>query len=491
MKGDLEKLIDSYVNGSISAESMERLNELLRDDVEARKEFAELLNLDSALAAAAAGWSLEKGEVNQGAVASHRIIKFPVAAHWLAVAVCLALFLGGSWWWRAEQSVFATVHLGAGVEQLADGARLRGESYKITAGSVELITKRGARVVIEAPAAFRFESAQRLHLQHGRVAADVAPGAIGFTVITPTGEAVDLGTKFGVDAPKEGEAEIHVFEGEVIAQSTGGKKQSLRDGEAFSLRAGAGAARELRSSAFIRPDEVASLQAALAAGQRAHSDAAITKLRNDPVLIALLDFESRDLPEGAYRMVQGRWPGSHAPEFVNVSDHMKLNVGGDHAWPQLTLAAWVRLDRLGEPYQSLLHTDGWSKNKSGQVHWMVTSHMTMRLALFANTLEAGSREHDGHPDSLTSVLPEQGRWVHLAAAYDSQKHTVRFYLNGKFDSETCQEIAHLAKLGSAQIGNWDQNDRKLSGRVDELLILGRAMSDDEVLALFEAGNPYR
>ncbi len=130
-----------------------------------------------------------------------------------------------------------------------------------------------------------------------------------------------------------------------------------------SLQSGAGNTRELRSSAFIRPAEVSLLRAALAAGQRAHADAALAALRGDPALIALLDFESADLPSGSYRMVQGRWPGSHAPEFVNIGDHMKLDVGGDREWPQLTLAAWVRLDRLGEPYQSLIHTDGWSSNK--------------------------------------------------------------------------------------------------------------------------------
>ena len=81
--------------------------------------------------------------------------------------------------------------------------------------------------------------------------------------------------------------------------------------------------------------------------------------------------------------------------------------------------------------------------------------------------------------------------MHLATVYDSVKRNVRFYLNGKFDSETLQDIAHPAKLGSAQIGNWDKQDRKLSGRVDELLLLGRALSDDEVKTLFEAGNPYR
>jgi len=257
------------------------------------------------------------------------------------------------------------------------------------------------------------------------------------------------------------------------------------------LQSGAGAARELRSAAFIRPEEIASLHAGLAAGQRARSEAALAKLRGDPALIALLDFTSQDLPAGTYRMAQGRWPGSQAPEFVNVGDHIKIDVGGDREWPQLTLAAWVRLDRLGAPYQSLLHTDDWSASKPGQVHWMVTGNTTMRLALFGNTLAPGSDERDHYPDSQTPVLPEQGRWVYLAAVYDSAARTVRFYFNGEFDKETHLDIAHPARLGPAQIGNWDKQDRKLSGRIDQLLILGRAMSDDEVRLQFAAGNPYR
>jgi hypothetical protein len=171
---------------------------------------------------------------------------------------------------------------------------------------------------------------------------------------------------------------------------------------------------------------------------------------------------------------------------------MKLDVGEDCQWPLLTLAAWVRLDRLGEPYQSLLHTDGWEdRDYLGQVHWMVTRESTMRLALFGNTLAPGADEKHYYPDSRTSVVPEQGRWVHLATVYDSRKRSVRFYLNGDFDKETLQATAHPARLGPAQIGNWNREDRKLSGRVDELVILGRAMSDDEVRELFAAGNPYR
>jgi hypothetical protein len=486
MSPELESLVQRYIDGTITAGGMATLNARLRDDAGSRREFTHLLNLDSALAAMAAD-SVPRRPAAQSPPRQPRT--GPRVLRWLAAAACLALLAGG---WTQTRRVFATAVKVAGVDGLAVGASLRGEIRELKAGSVELATARGARVVVEAPARFRFESAQRLHLMSGRLAAEVPPAAKGFTVITPSGDAVDLGTRFGVDVPTAGAAEIHVFEGEVIARAAGGAgPRSLRGGEAMTLDPQATAARELRSSAFIVADEMTGLSAALAAGQEPRSAAALAALKRDPALIALLDFESAAAPPGVFRMVQGRWPGSRAPEFVNVGDHLKLDVGGDRAWPRLTLAAWVRIDQLGAPFQSLLHTDGWNLDNPGQVHWMVTHHATMRLALFANTLAPGSDDGDGYPDSRTPILPEQGRWAHLASVYDSQERSVRFYLNGRFDKETRQAVAHPARLGPAQIGNWNQHDRKLSGRIDELILLGRAMGDDEVRALFEAGNPYR
>ena len=488
MKADLAALTAEYLDGTLSSTQMQQLNALLLTDAEARREFAEILNVDSALAALAADWVPEQTTMKRATPTRWTTH----APRWIAAAAaCLSLLLG-AWWWQETQHAFATVGKAAGVVELVDGARLRDESYHIHAGSVSLVTARGARIVIEAPAEFRFESAQRLHMKRGRLAADVPPAAKGFTVITPSGDAVDLGTRFGVDVPSGGAAEVHVFQGEVITKASGAQaNQSLRGGDAVSFDQGASTSRELRSSAFIQPDELPGLTAGLAAGQRTRSEATLAALKQDPALITLLDFESADELPGVYRRVQGRWPGSHAPEFVNVGDHLKLDVGGERDWPQLTLAAWVRIDRLGAPYQSLLHTDGWSKNNPGQVHWIINRDTTMRLALIGNTLAPGSHELTEHPDSKTPVLPEQGRWVHLATVYDSTRGSVRFYLNGQFDKETRLQTAHPARLGPAQIGNWNQQDRKLSGRVDELLLLGRAMTDAEIHALHAAGNPYR
>ena len=248
-RDDLDLLIHRYLDGTISADELASLNAQLLTEANARRAFAEIANLDSALAAAAVGWVPERAEPVPA-----RIAPFPVAARWLAAAACVALLAGGSWWWQATQRVFATVLKGAGVEELADGTALRGEAHAIKAGTLELRTARGARLVIEAPAEFRFESAQRLRMKRGRLAAEVPPAAKGFTVITPSGEAVDLGTRFGVDVPASGAAEIHVFQGEVIAKASGTKaKQSLRGGHAGTMYQGASSTRELRSSAFMQP----------------------------------------------------------------------------------------------------------------------------------------------------------------------------------------------------------------------------------------------
>ncbi|QDU75411.1 FecR protein [Bremerella volcania] len=502
--------VQDYLEGRATPEQFLQLNEQLRSDPAARRAFREMLNLDSALmettkeipretVEAEAAYHEESCprtelEPQQQQVSASTIAKSGNRA-WGSLILLIAaslLVVVGMLTWFAESPEFAIVEYAAGAQGLSAGMTLGAESHFIQTGTVQLVTRRGTRIVIEAPALFYFESAQRLQLKHGRLAADVPLEAHGFTVITPTGQAIDLGTKFGVDMPEAGEAEIHVFQGEVVAQSIeGGNLQNLRDSQAFRLQSAVGTPSSFRSGAFIQPGEVDSLSAALQAGQPKRSQLALQELRDDPNLIALLDFEDGQKQPGKYRSVQGRWPGSQAAEFVNVGDHMKLDVGGERLWSQLTLAAWVRLDHLGEPYHSLLHTDGWEDTKKGQVHWMVTRLTTMRLALRDNKLAPDERPNEGFPDSQTSVLPEQGRWVHLAAVYDADKKTVRFYFNGQFDSESRLSQAFPARLGPAQIGNWNTNDRTLSGRIDEMLILGRTMSDAEMEHLFAAGNPYR
>lgn len=477
-------LIDRYSRGVASKEEVENLESELEADREFREWYIDYLNIDLALNLAI---SQDLNDTGPFVTQSKRVGKVAM----LAITSVIGCLVAALVFLAHFKEPFAVVVKSIGAGEFARGEEIYSEPFELEQGVLEIKTAFGANVVIEAPAVFQFVSPQLLRLTKGRVAARVPESAHGFTVETPTGKAIDLGTEFGVDVPEQGEAEIHVFEGEVIAESSGGKKQNLVGGEAFSLQTGAGLNRQLRSGAFILPREMPLFKSGDSNAQSMASQSILKRLESDPDLILLLDFESDDdLPQGKYSMVQGRWPGTRAPEFVREGDHMDLEISEETAWPEISLAAWVRLDRLGEPYQSLLHTDDWSNSKPGQVHWMITQANTMRLALFGNQTIPGA-ELGGYPNSRISVLPEQGRWVHLVTVYSSVDRLVRFYVNGQFDNEVQQVTAYPAVFGPSRIGNWNVRDRTLSGRVDEMLILGRKMDDNEISELFEIGNPYQ
>ena len=97
----------------------------------------------------------------------------------------------------------------------------RNTSHTLDAGALEMVLTNGVEVVVNAPAEWRFESADRMVLTRGEISATVPPQAIGFTVATPSVDVVDLGTVFGVAVQPDGEAEIQVFEGEVEAHVDG------------------------------------------------------------------------------------------------------------------------------------------------------------------------------------------------------------------------------------------------------------------------------
>jgi hypothetical protein len=492
------RLIDDLVDGAASELSFDTvaLVARLENDPDARDYLLDRAVLHAGLRQslkrrALTDWAIARVQKDVAAAAMRRRSK---ALLWsLSTAVCLVIAAAA---WQIWRLPCATVTHGIGTSGLATGKAVGREVHALTAGVLELKTRHGAVVVIEAPAAFRFESPQRLHMTKGRIAADVPPRAKGFTVVTPSGEAIDLGTRFAVDVPASGAADVHVFDGEVITHDGTNAPTSLRDGDAFSLATNA--SRELRTAAFIRGGEVAELAAAVAAGQERMSQDAMQRLRQDPALIAVVDFEGdladdgdRSGSAGQYRLLQGRWPGSRAADFTNVGDHLPLDLGGDAEWPQLTVATWVRLDRLGELYQSLYHTDGWDRRNPGQVHWMIVDSGVMRLALPGWRLDANAIERNEHPESRTPVLGTEGRWIHLAFVYDAVARTARFYVDGRPDGFTELAEAPPARLGPARVGNWNNRDRKLSGRIDELVFIGRALAADEIHDLYDAGAPYR
>jgi hypothetical protein len=113
-----------------------------------------------------------------------------------------------------------------------------GEPLELASGTVELKLKKGVTLAIEGPARWSIDDNNRATLTLGKLVAKVPQLAIGFTLDTPAGQIVDLGTEFGVEVAADGVAEINVFEGQVKAKSDAGEAKLLTAGNAVRLNAG-------------------------------------------------------------------------------------------------------------------------------------------------------------------------------------------------------------------------------------------------------------
>jgi hypothetical protein len=87
-------------------------------------------------------------------------------------------------------------------------------------GCAELTLAGGVRLILEAPVTIDLTDQHRVTLKSGSLVATVPPQAIGFTVITPSSEVIDLGTEFGVAVDEHGGSEVCVLKGEVKARGS-------------------------------------------------------------------------------------------------------------------------------------------------------------------------------------------------------------------------------------------------------------------------------
>ncbi|AQT68075.1 FecR protein [Anaerohalosphaera lusitana] len=117
--------------------------------------------------------------------------------------------------------ILATVHNHSGRaydtngDSLRLGQQLTKEWVNLEEGYLNLEMQCGASVLVQAPASFELEEPSQLFLHTGRLSSIVSKKATGFTVRTRNATVVDYGTEFGVIAYEDGEAEAHVFKGEV------------------------------------------------------------------------------------------------------------------------------------------------------------------------------------------------------------------------------------------------------------------------------------
>ena len=231
------RLASALVDGVLSAEGQADLERLLLADSAARDAFRGFMRAESILAWELAGGDVSVVQSQPEPVRARRFalpMTMTMAAGLLAALVIVAL---PTWMLSrrepARQVIRVVMPAGEQVATLTDdeNARWDGEPFdgqgnhvasgplRLAEGSAQITFASGAIVAVHAPTEIEILSADRVFLRSGQITPYVPPSAHGFTVVSPSGEIIDLGTEFTVGVDATGRTDVFVIDGEVDVAS--------------------------------------------------------------------------------------------------------------------------------------------------------------------------------------------------------------------------------------------------------------------------------
>jgi hypothetical protein len=248
LNSDFLDLVDAYCTGSIDDEGVGRLERFLLESTAARRHFVEYFHHHTEIqfavraghAARAVLDRLENKAVASSPISGRMRPWLPRSlARWLAgVAVGIALASMAFAALRmsgpvgpAGSAPAATLASSANFAWLINAQDCRwtgnhqkpgpdmrsGKVLRLERGLAEIEFDHGARVILQGPAGLELVSATTARLLYGTLTARVPATARGFTVLSPSGKVVDLGTEFGLSVDGGGGTSVRVFTGLVEA----------------------------------------------------------------------------------------------------------------------------------------------------------------------------------------------------------------------------------------------------------------------------------
>ncbi len=388
-------------------------------------------------------------------------------------------------------------------------------------GLVRFIANSGAQVIVEAPATFELVNANRIVLHQGKLVGDVPEKAIGFNVITPSANVIDLGTEFGVAVDSMGGTEVHVYEGKVSLRPRDVEphrttSEELLGGEARHVNASGSSTRRIPTDPlrFVRRDEFeASVQAQHSAYHRWRAFS--YTLRRHPDLVAYYDFELDETQPnrlintarvthgtlngsfeglaGLPEWTTGRWREKHAVAFdhhrramVRVPYESTLDLDGE-----VTIALWVLMRDLDRSQHLLTQRQLQPRSDSLNFVWNGTDKSAQQFTPHATLFSTGIGTIETYRNLFVpapQVRPFQ--WTHLAVTYSPQG--TRHYVNGQETGRIPGHTTISRSKADLLIGGVERElyeNETLQGAIDELIIFRRALSDKEIRELYEQGKP--
>ncbi|WP_239148989.1 LamG domain-containing protein [Streptomyces sp. SID12501] len=146
-----------------------------------------------------------------------------------------------------------------------------------------------------------------------------------------------------------------------------------------------------------------------------------------------------------------------------------------------TASAWVNLSDASS-YRTILSQTG-SDNSSFSLYY---SSGVQRWVFLRSWYENGVRKSEGADASATGV--PLNTWVHVAGSYDAENRAIRLYVNGRpqggsvaLPSTSDATVAGGAlQVGRVAFASGGTYQNYMSGRVDEIAVWQRLLTDDDV-----------
>ena len=227
-KHELLELCDALVDGRLDAAGEARLGEHLATSRDARDLYLAYseLHADLSLVAGAANAAVVPvAPVRPAASSRGHLLAWSAAMLALAACVLLAFSIGRN---ESDDGAAAAIAVIASADEArwsADSSvrpapdRLAAGIYALEHGRARLTTDGGVTIDLAAPVRFELLDAKAIRVVSGEIAVAVTAQGVGFRVITPSADVIDLGTAFSVRVDDGGSTEVHVSQGLVVARA--------------------------------------------------------------------------------------------------------------------------------------------------------------------------------------------------------------------------------------------------------------------------------
>jgi hypothetical protein len=177
-------------------------------------------------------------------------------------------------------------------------------------------------------------------------------------------------------------------------------------------------------------------------------------------------------------------------DSVDLGNASNLHVSaGDftvNAWVFFNALSHPPGENLGAPQGDMSIVDKMSADGGNEDGWRLIKQDDNRFWFCLGGGDLGNRCHDPSYTVFSTTLAVTGVWFHIAAVKSASSFAI--YVNGALEDER-SPVPSFTDTNSAnlRIGSYPLEGAHLNGLVDEVKIYDRALSGDEIPAMFEAG----